>query len=133
MKDEQIRALIVRGTDTVSGQPAEIVVRLATLADAQRFALSRGISVRSIHTETGTVFEPTSDGGFRKTHSEGGRPAGGGDGLLLALALLIPLLGFLVAAIRLANRDSSGISVLIMTIIGNLMWGVIFVLMVHGA
>jgi hypothetical protein len=88
--------------------------------------------VKSIHAESGTVFEPKPGGGYRCTHSEGGRPAGSGDGALIAAAFLVPFVGLIAGAIRLANRDSSGGTVLVIALVGNLLWAIVFFAMAGG-
>lgn len=124
MTKEQIRSLTVKGTDNGTGQPAEIVVRVATLADAHSFAKSRGITVETIHAEGGSVFEPTSTGGYRCTHAEGGRPSTGG-GALIALAVFVPIVGIVAGATRLGNRDASGGPLVFVGIASTVAWGLL--------
>jgi len=122
MSKQKIRALTVKGTDTETGQPSEIIVRVESLADAHEFGARRGISVKEIHTESGVVFAPQDDGGYRRINKGDTSARGGSDAALLIISLLIPLIGLIAGAVQLAKRDSSGMKVIAHAVIGNLIW-----------
>jgi hypothetical protein len=123
----------LRGRDQIDGQPAELVVTAQSVPDAANFARQRGMVVGSVTDPSGREYiaegdhfliveesrpapeqsESSIDSAPPHTSSESG---------LYLLALLIPLIGLVAGAVRLANRDRSGDRLIWAAIVGFAVW-----------
>lgn len=121
-----MRSFVVHGSDLESGAPICMTVSLGSVGEAADFVTKRGVIVSSIHAPSGHVLYPVEGGGFRRDdegspHSKLNSP----DTALLVFAFLIPFVGIIAGAIRLARRDPSGGGVLITALLGSVAWLVI--------
>ncbi|MBX3385382.1 MAG: hypothetical protein KF768_02295 [Phycisphaeraceae bacterium] len=122
-----MRAFVIHGHDADTGAPIELSVKIGSVGEAAEFAASRGIKVTSIHAESGYTYTPTKDGGFRRNdESASGSPESRADAALYAFAVLIPLIGLVAGAIRLAKRDPSGGFVILAGLGGVILWAIIW-------
>jgi hypothetical protein len=120
---------VVTGTDATTNAPAEMKVLVGGMGEAEQFAAKRGITVQSIRTDTGAVWAPNGNGGFKRVGADGKEKAQNQDKALLLFAFLIPLVGLIAGAIRLSQRDKSGAVVLVWALIGAFVWTILLAAM----
>ncbi len=118
-----MRAFVVHGQDADSGAPVEMPVRIGSVGEAADFASARGVKVTAIHAESGHVYTPTDGGRFRRDdESAPATPEALADSALIVFAVLIPPIGLVAGAIRLAKRDPSGTRALLAGLGGMVLW-----------
>lgn len=126
-----VKPFTVRGIDTDSGQPTSMNVPAESVADAAAFAARRGVKVAAVVAEGDRTYIATADGAFAR---ESEMPKARADGKpdadkpLLWISFCIPIVGFIAGAVRLTNKDSSGVRIIRWTVAGAIAWGLLVAL-----
>jgi hypothetical protein len=120
---------VVIGKDVDSGAATEFSIKAASIPDAAAFAAKRGIRVEKVRTREGVTFL-ARDGAFSKegddqVASESSSHDRHSDLAMIFFSFVIPMVGLIAGAVRLARRDSSGTGVLVAACLGCVFWSVL--------
>lgn len=115
----------VIGKDTQTNKPAKIMLSATSVTDAAIMAGQRGIEVDSVESARGDIYTPDGAGGFRKHTMVKGvttKDADNTEASLFVWSVLIPLVGIIAGANRLARDDQRGSTPLFAALIGSVLW-----------